>query len=194
MRFATLLAVAAVAGPIQAQVPDRADQLASAVLAAPEDMRAQAHVLGWDADGNTLTLREGNNGIVCLADNPGAEGWSVACYHSSLEPYMARGRELVAQGVTNPGERNDIRWEEMASGSLAKPEPMAVLYVLHGSGFDASSGEVTDPMLRWVFYLPGATAETTGLPIMPTGPGEPWLMFPGTEGAHIMVTPRRGGS
>ena len=181
------------AGTAQAQTPSRADQLASSMLAAPEPLRAGAHVYGYDATGAVITLREGTNDMVCLADNPRNEGWSVACYHESLEPYMARGRELTAQGTTNPGTRNETRWAEMKDGTLAKPDPMAVLYVLHGDGYDANAGEVTNPFLRWVFYLPGATGATTGLPELPTGPGAPWLMFPGTQGAHVMVTPPRPG-
>ncbi len=194
MRFVTIVAaIAAITGSVHAQVPSRAEQLGSAVLAAPEAMRQSARVLGYDADSKVVTLREGTNELVCLADNPANEGWSVACYHTSLEPYMARGRELNAEGVTNPGERNARRWEEMETGTLAKPDAMAVLYVLHGGGFDPALGEVKNPFLRWVFYLPGATGETTGLPIVPSGPGAPWLMFPGTQGAHIMVTPARTG-
>ncbi len=194
MRFVTIVAaIAAITGSVHAQVPSRAEQLGSAVLAAPEAMRQSARVLGYDADSKVVTLREGTNELVCLADNPANEGWSVACYHTSLDPYMARGRELNAEGVTNPGERNARRWEEMETGTLAKPDPMAALYVLHGGGFDPAIGEVKNPFMRWVFYLPGATGETTGLPIVPSGPGAPWLMFPGTQGAHIMVTPARTG-
>ena len=189
----TIVVLSVMTRGAQAQIPSHAEQLGSAVQAAPEGMREGAGVLGYDADGKVITLREGTNQLVCLADNPANQGWSVACYHLSLTPYMARGRELTAQGVTNPGERNAKRWEEMEAGTLAKPDPMAVLYVMNGSGFDAALGEVTNPSLRWVFYLPGATSETTGLSIVPTGPGAPWLMFPGTQGAHIMVTPARPG-
>jgi len=62
-----------------------------------------------------------------------------------------------------------------------------MLYVLTGSGYDAAKGEVTDPYLRWVVYTPYATPESTGLSTTP-GPG-PWLMYPGTPGAHIMISP-----
>ncbi len=191
MRAALLALCMSAVGSAQAQTLSSDDQLASAVLAAPEPSRAGAHVYGYDTDGRIVTLREGSNELMCLADNPMNDGWSVACYHRSLEPYMARGRELVTQGMTNPGGRNAARWKEMEEGTLPRPDPMAVLYVLHGSGYDAATGAAVNPFLRWVFYLPGATRESTGLPERPTGPGAPWLMFPGTEGAHIMVTPAR---
>ena len=58
-----------------------------------------ATVLGYDAAGAVVTLRAGVNDIVCLADDPKEAAFSVACYHKDLEPFMARGRELVAKGV-----------------------------------------------------------------------------------------------
>lgn len=176
-----------------AQVPAVAHQIAEAVQAAPAADRAGATVLGYRADGSMTTLREGSNELVCLADDPHREGWEAACYHSSLDPYMARGRELRGQGVTNGTELAQRRWAEADAGTLAMPESPATLYVLTGDGFDSASGTVENGFLRWVIYTPWATPESTGLPPQPGGPGAPWLMFPGTAGAHIMITPPRQG-
>jgi len=175
------------AGSGLAQVASAEQQIAAAVLAAPEDRREAATVLGFDADGKLGTLRQGSNDLVCLADTPGDDQFSVACYHQSLEPYMARGRELLAEGVTGM-ERNQKRWSEAEEGKLALPEQPATLYVLTGSAYDPQTGKVTDEYRRWVVYVPYATAESTGLGTKPK-PGEPWLMFPGTAGAHIMISP-----
>jgi hypothetical protein len=101
---------------------------------------------------------------------------------------MKRGRELEAQGVKGE-ERMKRRWQEADAGTLAMPKTPAVLYVLNGSGFDAAAGKVKDPYLRYVVYTPWATQETTGLPLEPLSEGGPWLMFPGTAGAHIMISP-----
>lgn len=180
--------------PVAAQAPPPDVQIAAAVQAAPEADRADATVLGFTADGSVTTLREGSNGLICLADNPQQEGWSVACYHESIEPYMARGRELRAQGVTDPAEVTRRRFAEVESGDLPMPEEPAMLYVMTGDGFDAAAGTVQNPFVRWVLYTPGATLESTGLPPRPTAPGSPWLMFPGTPGAHIMITPPPPGS
>lgn len=169
--------------------PPMAEQVAAALQAAPEDRRDGAWVYGYEADGSFSLLREGTNDLVCLADDPAGEGFSVACYHRSLEPFMARGRELRAAGVTDREEVTRIRYEEAESGELAMPEKPATLYVLRGSGFDAAEGTVADPYLRWVIYTPWATPESTGLALNPDAPGAPWLMFPGTPGAHIMITP-----
>lgn len=172
-------------------VPPVEQQISSAVLAAPEERRAGAQVLGYTVEGGTLALkvlRPGSNDIVCLADKPGDDKWSVACYHQSLEPFMRRGRELEAEGVTGD-DRMKRRWAEADAGTLAMPKAPATLYVLSGKGYDTAIGKAIDPYLRYVVYTPYATQESTGLPISPPGPGGPWIMFPGTAGAHIMITP-----
>ena len=165
------------------------DQIASAILAAPEDRRAGAGVLGYSTDGKLVTLREADNDLICLADKPSDDSFSVACYHRDLESFMARGRELSAAGVTGK-ERHRVRAKEVEDGKLSMPRQARTLYVLSGSGFDSASGKVMDSYLRWVIYQPFATPATTGLSTSPS-PGAPWLMYPGTAGAHIMINPPR---
>ncbi|MEM7414829.1 MAG: hypothetical protein AAF389_04975 [Gemmatimonadota bacterium] len=179
---------------VEAQSPPEAEQIAQAVQPAPPMLRGGAMVYGFDDGGAFVTLREGTNDLICLADDPNRDGFNVACYHDSLEPFMARGRELRAEGVTDSGELAQRRWDEADAGTLSMPETPATLYVMTGDGFDAAAGEVMNSFLRWVVYTPWATPETTGLPPMPVAPGAPWLMFPGTAGAHIMITPPAGGN
>lgn len=189
-RIALLLMLFAVHGSSAAQtVPDADAQIAAAVQAAPPDRRSDATVLGYDALGAVVTLRPGGNDLICLADDPRDKTFSVACYHRDLEPFMARGRALAAQGVEGK-DRQERRWKEIEAGTLPMPREPRVLYVLSGSGFDRATGTVVDPYLRWVVYTPFATAESTGLPTDPKA-GGPWLMFPGTAGAHIMISPPR---
>jgi hypothetical protein len=170
-----------------ADLPSPETQIAAATLAAPPDLRDGAAVLGYNARGEVVTLREGKNELICLANDPSKTSFSVSCYQRDLEPYMARGRELLAQKVTGP-KRNEIRWKEVAEGKLALPREPRTLYILSGTGFDGSSGKVTDAYLRWVIYVPFATPESTGLSTKPSD-SAPWLMFPGTAGAHIMINP-----
>lgn len=178
------------ASPVLAQeVPPPPAQIAGAVLAAPEDRRAGARVLGWDAAGTLTTLRAGTNELVCLADNPKIDGFNVACYHKDLEPFMARGRELTAQGITDDRKRDDTRYAEVDAKKLSIPKD-GFLTVLTGTSFDPATGQVAEAYTRWVVYVPYATAATTGLPTKPM-PGVPWLMDPGTGGAHIMISPNR---
>ena len=185
--FVIVISLFAVPLADAADIAPAEDQIAAAILAAPEDRRAGAGVLGYDAGGKLGTLREGDNDLICLADKPGDDSFSVACYHRDLEPYMARGRELSAAGVSGK-ERHQVRAKEVEDGKLSMPRRARALYVLSGSGFDSASGEVTDPYLRWVIYQPFATPATTGLSTSPS-PGAPWLMYPGEAGAHIMINP-----
>ena len=97
-------------------VPPPDNQIAAAVLAAPLERRSAAAVLGYDARGMIVTLRQGSNDLVCLADDPRDKAFSVACYHKDLEPFMARGRELVSQGVTGQ-QREELRWKEIERAS-----------------------------------------------------------------------------
>lgn len=179
--FAALLLLAA--------LPDAAAQSpaeTAAVLPAPPALRASATVLGYGSDGLT-TLREGDGPLVCLADDPADDGFHVACYHTSLEPFMARGRALRAEGHDREAVRR-LRGEEIAAGTLAMPDGPAMLYQLFGAGdaFDPATGTASDVQRLTVVYLPGATAETTGLPLKAPA-GAPWLMNPGEPWAHVML-------
>ena len=170
-----------------ADIPSPEVQMAAAVLAAPLELRDGTAILGYNSQGELVRLREGKNELICLANDSSKTRFSVACYHRDLEPYMARGRELQAQKVTGQ-KRNDIRWQEVAEGKLSMPREPRTLYVLTGTGFDAGSGKVTDAYLRWVIYVPFATTESTGLSTKASD-NAPWLMYPGTAGAHIMINP-----
>jgi hypothetical protein len=183
-----LLAGLAALGTVRAAaVAPPEEQIAAAILAAPQERRAEAGVLGYDEAGKLVTLREGKNDLICLADDPKNDSFSVACYHKDLEPFMARGRELRAQGLTEK-ERQAQRSKEVEEGKVKMPREARLLYVLTGKGFDAASGKVLEAYLRWVIYVPFATPESTGLSTDPA-PGKPWLMNAGTAGAHIMINP-----
>ena len=114
-----------------------ADQIASALLAAPQEQRNDATVLGYNAKGEVVTLRKGSNNLVCLAHDPSEKSFSVACYHKDLEPFMARGRELAAQGAKGK-DRHELRWKEVEQGKVPMPRDPRLLYVLSGSGYDAA--------------------------------------------------------
>jgi hypothetical protein len=181
-----LLAVGLAALAPAATVDSPEDQIASSILAAPKERRSDATVLGYNAKGEVVTLRKGTNDLICLAHDPAVEAFSVACYHKDLEPFMARGRELAVQGLKGK-ERHEARWKEVQDGKVSMPSQARMMYVLSGTGYDPHKGEVIKPYLRWVVYVPYATPESTGLSTTP-GPA-PWLMYPGTPGAHIMISP-----
>ena len=171
----------------QGKIAPRDQQIAAAVLPLPPEYRASARVLGYGTDGKLTTLREGK-GMVCLARDPKAPRFHVACYHESMEPFMARGRELRAQGITSAAEVDTIRFRDVRAGKLAVPTFPAALYSLTDGDFDPKTGTAPGARHLYVVYIPYATAENTGLSTKPNG-NQPWIMFPGTPKAHIMFTP-----
>jgi hypothetical protein len=186
--FPVLVMSAALAsGAFAAEAPSPEVQISEAVLAAPAEYREGAAVLGYNADGALVKLREGKNEMICLASDPSKPIFHVSCYHKELEAFMARGRELSAQKVTGQ-TRIDMRSKEVSEGKVQMPREPRTLYVLDGSSYDAATGKVADPYQRWVIYIPFATAESTGLSTKPS-PGAPWLMGAGTAYAHIMINP-----
>jgi hypothetical protein len=188
MRLTIVFSMAALAMRLgAAEAPSTAAQIAGAVLAAPAELREGAAVLGHDGKGGMVELRKGRNEMICLASDPAKTAFNVACYHKDLEPFMARGRELLAQKITG-AKRVEMRNKEVEDGKVPMPRAPRTLYVLTGSGFDAATGVVQDSYLRWVIYTPFATPESTGLSTK-ASESAPWLMAPGTAGAHIMINP-----
>ena len=171
-------------------VPSAEVQIKTAIMAAPDELRAEATVYGFNKDGNMVLLREGSNDVICLADDPKVKGFNVACYHKDLEPFMKRGRELKAEGKKGK-EVEYLRTKEIEDGKLLMPKTPTTLYVLTAphENYNIETGEVKDTYLRYVIYTPYATSESTGLPLKPHIAGMPWIMDPGKPHAHIMISP-----
>ncbi|HKG94612.1 MAG TPA: hypothetical protein VKA84_22045 [Gemmatimonadaceae bacterium] len=183
-------AQAAAASPAAPPVPPPAErQVAGAVTPLPEPLRAGATVLGYGPEGGRLTsLRRGANDFICLADDPAQPGFHASCYHKGLEPFMARGRELREQGKARAAV-DSIRQSELRAGRYAIPQN-AALYQLFADAadYDPATGAVKNPRALYVIYTPNATPESTGLVAQPVR-GGPWIMYPGTPVAHIMIVP-----
>ena len=168
-------------------IPTVEQQVAAAVLPLPESFRESATVMGYRTADKLEILRLEDGPMICLADNPSEERFHVACYHRSLEPFMARGRELRTQGISNV---DSVRYPEVESGKLPMPN-RAALWSMTGPPGSMDYATMTPSegvRALYVVYMPGATPESTGLPATP-GPNSPWLMFPGTPKAHIMFIP-----
>ncbi len=165
-------------------------QIKTAVLPLGDTEKEGATVYGYDETGDLVVLRKGTNNMICMGDDPSKEGISVSCYSSKLEPFMARGRELAAEGKSQE-DRVSIRGEEVDAGKLEMPREPSMMYVYFGEdeNYDRTTGELKDGKFRYVVYIPYATTESTGLPDKPHAPGMPWLMDPGTHRAHIMIGP-----
>ena len=183
------LSIALFAPALSAQAPlPEVQQIAAAVLPLPAAMRDGAGVMGYRAAGRLEVLRPARNGMQCLADDPKGDSFHVACYATSMEAFMARGRELRASGTTGT-QVDTVRFAEVRSGKLKMPTAPASLYSLSGPKGDFNPATGTAPKSRalYVLYMPGATTATTGMSSVP-GKG-PWIMYPGTPKAHMMLSP-----
>jgi hypothetical protein len=185
--LAALAFVLPLALPAQATLPTPDQQIAAAVQALPKELRDGATVMGYRVATKLETLREGKNGMICLALFAVEPEFHVACYHKGMEPFMARGRALRAQGVKDP-EVDSVRFREVKNGTIPMPK-QAAMYQIFGTkkSWDAATGKVTDANTLMVVYMPGATPESTGLSPVPAKSG-PWIMHPGTPKAHMMLS------
>lgn len=189
MKYTATILFCAFAFTVCAQgVPAAEDQIKAAVLGAPAELRDGAMVYGYNAKFELTVLRKGTNSLVCLGDDPRQAGINVSAYHMDLEPFMARGRVLKTEGKTFQ-EIFDMREAEVKAGKLKMPTNPSTLYVFTADEFDPATGTIKNGYLRYVIYIPYATSESTGLPLKPSFPGQPWIMDPGTHRAHIMISP-----
>ena len=136
-------------------------------------------------------LRPGTNEMVCIADDSSGKRFHVACYHKSLEPFMARGREL--HGLKKSKEAVDsIRLSDVKRGRYAMPSKPAALYQYFAErdSVNLAAGSVSGAQHLYVIYMPYATYQTTGITENPVD-GGPWVMNPGKPWAHIMVAPQK---
>lgn len=175
--------------PASAAAQEKSEErvIGEALSALPPELREGAEVRAY-REGSLVRIREGDNGLICLGDDPADDRWHVACYHADLEPFMARGRELRAEGITGRATIDSIRQAEIESRELVFPDHPAALYSWFGSesSFDPETGETKSARGLVVIYLPYATAESTGLTVV-SSQERPWLMFPGTPWAHVMI-------
>jgi hypothetical protein len=140
-------ATAAQPTPAPAAIPSKEVQIKAALQAAAPQFRDGAMVYGYDERGQFVVLRPGTNKLICLADDPAMKGFSAACYHQDLEPFMARGRALRKEGKSMK-EVFTIRETEVKSGKLPMPTGASTLAVLGATeeNYDRTTGEVKAPL------------------------------------------------
>lgn len=154
-----------------------------ALIAAPANLRDQATVIKWKAGFTYDTLRKGTNRLVCYdrTVSPLDRPFSVQCTSVANLERVAQSLRAEAQGDRNKsGEMLNALERE---GKRIKPEFGSTWYSLSGPDRDhIGEHQVT-------IAVPGATAESLGLPDNPRAGGA-WIMNAGTSTAHIMVPGR----
>ncbi len=158
-------------------------KIAEAVLPLPADLQADATVYTYDPDtGERVVLRQGTNQVECQPSNPAAENTICASARSGA------GRDLSAK-LRAEGKSGEEIQAAMAAAREAGDIPGSsfgeMMYFLRHNDRQIK--------LLWVMLVPGATPESIGVSTQNqrdnalAGHGRPWLMRPGTPGAHIMI-------
>src|SRR5438876_674970 len=182
-----ILAAAAMvlAGPLAAAAQQAASadkRIAEAVQILPADLRAGATVVTYDeATGARKVLRQGTNFIEC---QPRMADGFTRCYSTSLAPRRDLEAKLRAEKKTDQQIQQAVD-AAVKAGTLAP----AVKGMMSYRGYDKRDRIQN----LWVMSLPNATPEAVGVSTASQrdaaleGKGLPWMMLPGTPGAHIMI-------
>jgi hypothetical protein len=165
---------------VQTQTVD--DQVTQAVQVLPEDLRAGATVVTYDpATGARKVLRQGTNFVEC---QPRMDDGFTRCYNKALAPRRDLEAKLKAEKKTDK-EIQDAVAAATKAGTLKAPATGMMSY----RGYDKR-----DRIQKlWVISLPGATPQSAGVSDVSQrdaaleGKGLPWMMLPGTPGAHVMI-------
>ena len=165
------------------------EKIAQAVLPLPEDLRAGATVYEYSpATGERRILRQGSNFVEC---QPKGEDGFTWCYNKSTAPRRDLQAKLKAQKKSDK-EIQDAVAAATKDGTIKAPAWGTMSYRLSGD-----EGRIK---LLWVISVPNATPEQVGVSTVSQrdaalkGNGKPWLMLPGTPGAHIMIPINPGPS
>jgi hypothetical protein len=148
-----------------------------ALLAAPANLQNQATVIRWKSDFTYDTLRKGTNRLVCYdrSGQPGQQPFSIECTSMGNLDRVAQNMRFEAMGEKKQAMLDAAEKD----GTRVKPEFGSVFYNLSGPDRDRARAHTT-------VAVPGATAQSTGLPDNPKQGGA-WIMNAGTSTAHIMI-------
>ena len=173
--MAALMSAASLA-PAMAQSKD--DLIAQAVSAVPDELRAGATVVNYDAKGDPVVLRAGTNGVVCTP-NQNKDNYSVNCYAQLLRAQHDLQAKEKAAGKDAKAIAADTD-AAYASGQLMRAPAGSTIYGRSGKS-EAEAREM------WVVLMPNVKGEDLGLPTKRMNASSPWMMRSGTAGAHIMM-------
>lgn len=178
MLFAAL-GVMVTATAAQAQSDDAYVQRALAPLSGRSAEGAM--VVRWNADHSYSTLKEGSNGWVCYdrSSDPGRPAFAVQCTNVGNLDRVAQNRRFAAEAQGDSDVNARLVSEAAANGERVPAVFGSVWLNLNGAD-QASAGR------HMTVAVPGATAESLGVPGRPAG-GVLWIMAGGTTEAHLMA-------
>ena len=172
-----VLSTLAVSTSALAQAP--ADAIATALAAAPANLREGATVVKWKPDFTYDTLKKGTNRLVCYDRSgfPEQQPFSIEC--SSIANLDRVAQNLKAEALGDKAKTQAMLDAMEKDGTRAKPEFGSVWYHLAGADREHTRPHMT-------IAVPGATTQSLGLPDNPKMGGV-WIMNAGTTTAHLMT-------
>lgn len=153
-------------------------EIDKALIPAPANQKEGATVVKWKADYTYDTLRKGTNTLVCydLSGLPGQAAFSIECTSLANLPRAAQNLKFEAAG--DKAKTQALIDAAEKDGSRVKPE--------FGSVWFHAMGDAANPRRHLTVAVPGATAQSIGLPDNPKQGGV-WIMNAGTSTAHLMI-------
>ena len=146
------------------------DRIASATSAAPESISADATIMDWDFN----VIREGSNGWTCLPDRPNTEGNDPWCVNGAWMDFLKAYTKKEKPAYT------EIGFAYMLQGDT--PVSNADPYATEPTGPD---DWVTDLGPHLMILNPDLSLlENISTDHLNGGP---WVMWPDTPYAHVMV-------
>ena len=173
-----VLALSAASAVVLAQAP--ADPVQKALMAAPaRQKKDDVTVIKWKPDFTYDTLQKGSSTMVCydLSGYPGHAPFTIECTSMANLPRVAQNLKFEAMGDKKAVQAALDAAEK--DGSRVKPEFGSAFIHLMGPDAEHARPHTT-------IAVPGATAQSLGLPDKPTASGA-WIMNAGTTTAHIMI-------
>ncbi len=169
MRGTMLLAAAAIAVPSSLTAQD--DVILSAMSAGPLSVSYAASVMTW---GDWTVVREGNNGWTCLPDRPDTPGNDPWCVDETWMGFI----------------------DALFSGKEPNYTTFGTAYMLMGDTPVSNTNPAATEMTTeddWVVglgaHLMMLVPDKNALRTISTDPynGGPWVMWPDTPYAHVMI-------
>jgi hypothetical protein len=172
-----VLSTLAISTGALAQAP--ADANATALAAAPANLREGATVIKWKPDFTYDTLKKGTNRLVCYDRSgfPTQQPFSIECTSIANLDRVAQNLKAEATGVRAKAQAMLDAMEK--DGTRVKPEYGSMWYHLMGPDREHARTHTT-------VAVPGASTQSTGLPDN-NNQGGAWIMNAGTTTAHLMI-------
>jgi len=177
-------AVLAVSSAVASAQPAASNQrlITEATQILPPDLRAGATVVQYDAaTGARKVLRQGTNFVEC---QPRMADGFARCYSRALAPRRDLEAKLRAEKKTDEEIAKAVA-AAVKDGTLPAPTKAMMSYRQYDKRDRIQN--------LWVISLPNMTPESVGVSTASKrdaaleGKGLPWMMLPGTPGAHIMI-------